>query len=65
MIPVGELTKSQCPHCGARGVKCVDPLVLDGHDCDRPYCGKCGKNWPVDAPTPREKVTTLTPRTDC
>lgn len=60
MIPVGELAKSRCPNCGARGVKMLDPLVMDGHDCDKPYCGQCGKNWPDDVP--REKLATLTPR---
>jgi hypothetical protein len=38
---------SRCPHCGARGVQCVEPLIKDGHNCDVPYCGKCGRNYPA------------------
>lgn len=42
---------STCPHCGARGVKEFQPLTKDGYQCDVPYCGICGKNWP-DNPEP-------------
>lgn len=52
---------SRCPRCGARGVKCFEPLTRDGYQVDVPYCGKCGKNWPPDPQTAREKVTPIRP----
>jgi uncharacterized protein with PIN domain len=39
---------SRCPFCGARGVKQYEPLVVDGLPRDVPYCGKCGRNYPVE-----------------
>lgn len=51
-----EPPASRCPRCGAQGVKQFEPLMLDGHNCDVPYCGKCGRNWPPEPQTPREKV---------
>lgn len=50
---------SRCPHCRARGVKLYEPLRHDGYDCDVPYCGQCGRNYPSEttAPTaPRDNV---------
>lgn len=47
---------SRCPWCGARGVKQFDPIVLDGVPTDRPYCGKCGRNYPSDPPPERFTV---------
>ena len=55
---------SRCPHCGAKGVKLVEPLMKDGYDTDRPYCGACGKNYPVEhEPEPtRDNVTSFEDR---
>lgn len=53
---------SRCPHCGARGVKLLEPLIKDGYNTDQPYCGACGKNWPMppDEPNePRDNVTRI------
>ncbi len=40
--------RSRCPFCRARGVKQYQPIVSDGVPADRPYCGWCGKNYPMD-----------------
>ena len=37
---------SQCPFCGAHGVKIADELSLQGVAFRFDYCGRCGKNWP-------------------
>jgi hypothetical protein len=42
-----------------RGVKQVVPIMLDAQNVDVPYCGKCGRNYPRESPTPREKVTSI------
>lgn len=49
---------SRCPFCGALGVKLFEPLTMDGHQADVPYCGKCGKNYPADhrRDRPRDNV---------
>lgn len=49
---------SKCPHCGAKGVKQFQPLTKDGYQCDVPYCGICGKNYPAEKP-PSEPVTKI------
>lgn len=55
MAPQIEL--SRCPYCGARGVKQYAPIILDGVPVDRPYCGRCGRNYP---PSLQESATTET-----
>ena len=50
---------SRCPHCGARGVKVADDRKFDGVKVGVDYCGQCGRNWPPEAPTPRQKVVTF------
>jgi len=50
---------SICPHCKARGVRIADRHISDGYTLVFDYCGQCGKNWPPDPPTPREKVVRM------
>jgi uncharacterized protein (DUF983 family) len=52
---------SRCPRCGARGVKLFASLFSDGLECDVPYCGNCGKNYPSERPPdpPRDNVTPI------
>lgn len=52
---------SRCPHCGARGVKLFEPLIMDGHQADEPYCGQCGKNYPPDPEPPAPPRDNVTP----